>query len=83
MGGNGSAERVMKEVDKLPIHKFAIGKRKRIMNMSNKTYDTLKWIAMYLLPLLELYTLRLLVFGIFHVESRLSELSQQLIHSLE
>lgn len=52
LGGNGSAERVMKEVDKLPIHKFAIGKRKRIMNMSNKTYDTLKWIAMYLLPAL-------------------------------
>ena len=25
LGGNGSAERVMKEVDKLPIHKFAIG----------------------------------------------------------
>ena len=46
------------------------------MNMSNKTYDTLKWIAMYLC------TLRLLVFGIFHMESRLSELSQRLIHSL-
>ena len=29
LGGNGSAERVMKEVDKLPIHKFAIGKEEK------------------------------------------------------
>ena len=30
LGGNGSAERVMKEVDKLPIHKFAIGKEENL-----------------------------------------------------
>ena len=29
LGGNGSAERVMKEVDKLPIHKFARGKEEK------------------------------------------------------
>ena len=29
LGGNGSAERVKKEVDKLPIHKFAIGKEEK------------------------------------------------------
>ena len=39
LGGNGSAKRIMQEVDKLPIHKFI-----------QKTYNTLKWIAMYLLP---------------------------------
>ena len=49
MGGNGSAKRIMQEVDKLPIHKF-IEMRKSTMSMSNKTYDILKWIAMYLLP---------------------------------
>ena len=52
LGGNGSAKRIMQEVDKLPIHKFKI-RRMNTMNMmklNDKTYDTLKWIAMYLLP---------------------------------
>lgn len=53
LGGNGSAKRIMQEVDKLPIHKLFKIRRMNTMNMmklNDKTYDTLKWIAMYLLP---------------------------------
>ena len=50
LGGNGSAKRIMQEVDKLPIHKFIQNKEMNMMKLNDKTYDTLKWIAMYLLP---------------------------------
>lgn len=52
------------------------------MNMSNKTYDILKWIAMYLLRLLVHYTLHWLESGVSRMESRWSEPSLRLILSL-
>ena len=52
------------------------------MTMSNKVYDILKWIAMYLLPGLVPCTLHWLVFGISRMASRLSVLLPQLTLSL-
>jgi hypothetical protein len=75
MGGNGSAKRVMQEVNKLPLTSVRAGSRpaaaasstkplrptawksstkskEESSMLSNKTYDVLKWIALYLLPAL-------------------------------
>ena len=40
------------------------------MSMSNKTYDILKWIAMYLLPAAGTYILHWLESGVSRMESR-------------
>ena len=50
------------------------------MNMSNKTYDILKWIAMYLLPAAGTFYFALS--GVSRMESRWSEPSLRLILSL-
>ena len=40
------------------------------MSMSNKTYDILKWIAMYLLPAAGTLYFALAESGVFRMESR-------------